>query len=59
MTEAKQVPKKRLPKPGTRALHVTITDDQYTLLESSADGRPINVWLSKLIERHFKDFKLA
>ena len=52
-------PKKRTTTPGTRALHVTISDEQFAALEESADGRPINVWLSKLVERHFKDFDLA
>lgn len=52
--------KKRTPrkKPGQHNLHVSISDAMFEQLEKSADGRPINVWLSKLVERHFDSFKL-
>ena len=45
--------KKRTRPPGTHGLHVTLTDALYAKLEKTADGRPINVWLSRLIERNF------
>jgi len=49
---AATAPKTRTRIPGTHALHVTINDTLYDKLMSTADGRPINVWLSKLVERH-------
>ena len=42
---------RRVP-PGTHSLHVTVNDKLYAQLEATADGRRINIWLSKLIERH-------
>ena len=54
MTEPKAVPaKKRTRPPGTHSLHVTIPDALYAKLEKTADGRPLNVWLSRLVERNF------
>ena len=44
--------KKRTRPPGTYSFHVTINESLYDTLRRTADGRPINVWLSKLIERH-------
>lgn len=55
-TEEKTAPKKRTVPPGERSLHVTVTQDIFDELEKSADGRPINVWLSKLIGRNFAKF---
>ena len=52
MTTEAKTPKKRVPKPGMHNLHVSISDEVYSLLEKTADGRPLNVWLSKLIERN-------
>ena len=49
--------KKRTRPPGIHALHVTINESLRTQLEKTADGRPLNVWLSKLIERHIPDCK--
>ena len=45
-------PKKRTRPPGTHSLHVTVNDKLYAQLEATADGRPLNIWLSKLVERH-------
>jgi predicted HicB family RNase H-like nuclease len=44
--------KKQTRPPGTHALRVTINESLRTSLEATADGRPLNVWLSKLVERH-------
>lgn len=52
------VPARHRTKPGFHSLFVSIPDAQYAQLESTADGRPINVWLSRLIERHFASFEL-
>ena len=52
------VPSRHRTKPGFHSLFVSIPDAQYAQLESTADGRPINVWLSRLIERHFASFEL-
>jgi hypothetical protein len=58
MPEVKAVPaKKRTRPPGTHSLHVTISDALYEDLEKTADGRPVNAWLSRLIERNSKNFK--
>jgi hypothetical protein len=43
-------------KPGQHGLFVAVSDAHHELLTKSADGRPINVWLSKLIERHIKEW---
>jgi hypothetical protein len=45
-------------KPGYKSLQVALTEAHFEKLEKSADGRPLNIWLSKLIERHFDSFKL-
>ena len=52
------VPARHRTKPGFHSLFVSVPDAQYAQLESTADGRPINVWLSRLIERHFASFEL-
>ena len=52
------VPARRRTKPGFHSLLVSVPDAQYAQLESTADGRPINVWLSRLIDRHFASFEL-
>jgi hypothetical protein len=52
------VPARHRTKPGFHSLFVYIPDAQFAQLESTADGRPINVWLSRLIERHFASFEL-
>jgi hypothetical protein len=53
MPEVKAAPtKKRTRPPGTHSLHVTLTDALYVKLEATADGRPVNVWLSRIIERN-------
>lgn len=44
-------PKRTRTKPGVHSLYVTVSDEMYAKLEKTADGRPINVWLSRLIER--------
>ena len=41
--------KKSRTKPGQHGLFVTLTDNEFHNLTESADGRPLNVWLSKLI----------
>ena len=41
-------------KEGYRSLFVTIPEEKYAKLEETADGRPINLWLSRLIDRHFE-----
>jgi hypothetical protein len=54
MTEPKAAPaKKRTRPPGFHSLHVLLDDSLYAKLEATADGRPINVWLSRLIQRNF------
>lgn len=55
MAETK-APKKRVPPAGTRSLHITIAESLYAKIEQTADGRPINDWLSRLIERNAKNF---
>ena len=52
------VPARHRTKPGFHSLFVSVPDAQYAQLESTADGRPINVWLSRLIDRHFASFEL-
>lgn len=49
-TETTQ-PKRTRSKPGTHNVFVTVSDEFYAKLEKSADGRPVNVWLSRLVER--------
>jgi hypothetical protein len=56
MPEEKQAPKKRTRTPGTHTLQVTISDALFAKLEATADGRPINLWLSRLIERNATNF---
>ena len=51
MPEVKIV-KKRTRPAGTHTLQVTISDALFAKLEATADGRPINLWLSRLIERN-------
>lgn len=36
-------------KPGEHSLYVTLDDQTFADLEETADGRPLNMWLSKLI----------
>ena len=38
-------------RPGYHSLYVEVSDEFYERLEKTADGRNINVWLSRLIER--------
>lgn len=44
---------RKITKPGFKSLKVTLSDEHHAALEKTADGRPTNVWLSKLVERHF------
>ncbi|MGB9407978.1 MAG: hypothetical protein WCA89_10605 [Terracidiphilus sp.] len=43
-------------KPGQRGLFVNVSDAHHELLTKSADGRPVNIWLSKLVERHIEEW---
>jgi len=52
MSEVKSAPKKRTRPPGTHSLHVTLTDALYAKIEATADGRPVNMWLARIIERN-------
>lgn len=45
-------PKRARTKPGHVSLFVSVSDNSYHNLCESADGRPLNVWLSLLIERN-------
>ena len=40
-------------KPGYHGLYIRVTDEHYAELEKTADGRPLNVWLSRLVDRNF------
>lgn len=41
-------------KAGQQGLFVYLTQAQYDVLVISADGRPLNAWLSRLIDRNFE-----
>ena len=53
MVEAKPEVHRTRTKPGQHSLFVHVNDAQYAKLQETADGRPLNVWLSRLIERNF------
>lgn len=40
-------------KEGEHCVFVALSHEHYERLRESADGRPVNVWLSKLIGRNF------
>jgi hypothetical protein len=58
MTEVKEQPKKTRTVPGEHSLYVHVPDELYAKLQETADGRPLNVWLSRLVVRNFDKFGL-
>jgi hypothetical protein len=46
-------PARRRTKEGFHGLFVSVSDEHFAELEKTADGRPLNVWLSRLVDRNF------
>lgn len=47
-------PKRTRGKEGTQGIFVYLSQSNYDALTISADGRPLNAWLSRLIDRNFE-----
>lgn len=42
-------PKRTRSKPGENKVQVTLSDEDYGNLSNTADGRSVNVWLSRML----------
>jgi hypothetical protein len=51
MTEEKKA-KRVITKPGTVRVVVTLTEKQHELLVAEGDGRPINLWATRIVAKH-------
>ena len=51
MNTKSETPRKPRLKEGQHSVYATIDDYNYVALDATADGRPLNAWLSRMIAK--------